>query len=272
MQFPLGDVYAMPLERAEEYGFVSYYNHTGDAATSRASNNLTLTDEEWRWLLTNPVGLAMRLAAAGGLGLDTSALPQLLPCLLWAVVFVLVRLAAQTWLSRIGVWLRLAVPRARHRGRGTVRCRRLRKFQIQLWLAVYYAASTAFGWAVQRDKPWFGFPASEDNRIALLTPHPYRPEPELLLYYQYGLGFYLSEMVALLAERDMRRADFLEYFVHHLVTFALVILSHCSYEHRFGAYVLFLHDASDIMLAVTRAFLYVVDAQRTVRVISTSGQ
>ncbi|RNE97101.1 dihydroceramide synthase, partial [Trypanosoma conorhini] len=88
----------------------------------------------------------------------------------------------------------------------------------------------------------------------------YRPGRGLLLYYQYGLGFYLSECFSHLADRDIKRSDFLEYVIHHFATIALIVLSHCAYEHRFGAYVLFLHDASDIMLAVSKALSYVVKA------------
>ncbi|KAH8610905.1 TLC domain [Trypanosoma vivax] len=256
-RYTLDDMYAMPPERAREYGFVSYYNHTGDTVRDSLANNLELTSEQWRQLLVNPVGLATRLGGWGGVGLDLTALPQLLPCFLWALLFLVVRLIAQTWLSRLGIWLQVVVPRGRRARPSAMQRRRLKKFQNQLWLAVYYTASTVFGYAVQYDKPWFGLPVGLSNRVAFLTPHPYNPGPELLNYYRYGLGFYVAEMVALILEHDMRRSDFAEYFVHHIVTFALMILSHCSYEHRFGAYVLFIHDASDIMLAVGKAMIYV---------------
>ncbi|ORC86754.1 putative dihydroceramide synthase [Trypanosoma theileri] len=263
------DIYAMSFERAKEYGFVSYYNHTGDHARDLLSNNLTFTREEFWWLLTNPFSLQKHLNGWGGLGWDVTILPQLLPCLLWAVAFIFLRIFCQEQLSGIGLYLQVVVPKRHYRklsdGISETYLNKgqrikLKKFQTQTWLFVVYTISTIFGYYVQWDKPWFGFPVNEANRISLLTPHPYNPEPELLHYYCYGLGFYLSEIVSLLMEHDMKRSDFFEYLLHHIVTIALIVISHCSYEHRFGAYVLFIHDASDIMLALSKSLNYVVNA------------
>ncbi|ORC86742.1 putative dihydroceramide synthase [Trypanosoma theileri] len=263
------DIYAMSFERAKEYGFVSYYNHTGDHARDLLSNNLTFTREELWWLLTNPFSLQKHLNGWGGLGWDVTILPQLLPCLLWAVAFVFLRIFCQEQLSGLGLYLQVVVPKRHYRklSDGTSETYlnkgqriKLKKFQTQVWLALFYILSTAFGYYVQWDKPWFGFPVNEANRISLLTPHPYNPEPKLLHYYCYGLGFYLSEIVSMFMEHDMKRSDFFEYLLHHIVTIALIVISHCSYEHRFGAYVLFIHDASDIMLALSKSINYVVNA------------
>ncbi|KAF8284592.1 putative Sphingosine N-acyltransferase [Trypanosoma cruzi] len=265
------NMYAMPLDRAREYGFVSHYNHTGDPAMDRHANNLTFTGEQLWWLVTNPVSLQVHLNGWGGVGLDAAALPQLLPCLLWAVVLIAVRLFFQRRFAWLGVQLQVVVPRTSQKkvcaGTGANAIllnggqrKKLRKFQTQLWLAVSYTASTVFGYMVQRGEPWFGLPLSEANRINILSPHPYNPGRWILLYYQYGLGFYLSECFSHLANHDIKRSDFLEYVIHHIVTIALIVFSHCSYEHRFGVYVLFIHDASDIMLAVSKALSYVVKA------------
>ncbi|RNF11372.1 putative dihydroceramide synthase, partial [Trypanosoma conorhini] len=90
------NMYAMPLDRANAYGFVSRYNHTGDPATDRHANDLTFTREQLWWLATNPVSLQVHLNGWGGAGWDASALPQLLlPALLWAVVLIAVRFTSQ---------------------------------------------------------------------------------------------------------------------------------------------------------------------------------
>ncbi|CCD13034.1 unnamed protein product [Trypanosoma congolense IL3000] len=256
---PRGELYAMGPERAREYGFVSYYNHTGNETLDRLTNNITLTTEEWLQLVTSPVQFILKSGGWGGLGIDATVLSQLFPCLLWTIVFAGLRFFAQKQLSRLGLWLQVVVPRHGDKNNMTTSQRlKLKKFQNQLWLTVYYTASTIFGYVILRDKPWFGLPVSESNRIALLTPHPYKPEVELLRYYRYGLGFYIAEMAALVVEIDIKRSDFFEYFIHHVVTLLLIIISHCSYEHRFGVYVLFIHDASDILLALGKVINYVV--------------
>ncbi|RHW73125.1 Sphingosine N-acyltransferase [Trypanosoma brucei equiperdum] len=260
---PLGDMYAMTPERAREYGFVSYYNHTGSEASDKLANNITLTSEEWAQLLTSPVQFILQSGGWGGAGFDVTVLPQLLLCLPWTLAFLIFRIFAQRQLSRFGLWLQVVVPKDGSKATlNNAQRRKLRKFQNQVWLTVYYIISAVFGYAVQCTKPWFGLPVSESNRIALLTPHPYKPDGGLMCYYQSGLGFYFSEMLALPVENDIRRSDFVEYFVHHIVTCALIVFSHCSYEHRFGVYVLFIHDASDIMLAAGKVINYVVSAER----------
>ncbi|RHW72692.1 Sphingosine N-acyltransferase [Trypanosoma brucei equiperdum] len=259
---PLGNMYAMTAERAREYGFVSHYNHTGSEASDKLANNITLTSEEWVQLLTGPVQFITQSGGWGGAGFDATVLPQLLLCFPWVIAFLMFRVFTQRQLIRVGLWLQVVVPKG-----GTAATlsnsqrRKLKKFQNQVWLATYYIVSTIFGYAVQIGKPWFGLPVSKANRVALLTPHPYKPGNGLLCYYQYGLGFYIAEMLALLTEYDIKRSDFVEYFIHHIVTVALIVVSHCNYEHRFGVYVLLIHDASDIMLALSKILNYVLGAQ-----------
>lgn len=254
----------MSLDRARQYGFVSHYNHTGSAESDRLANDIALSSGQLWQLAANPVKVHAQLSGWGGAGLDPAALPQLLPALFFAFVFVLLRLLSTPYCERLGLFLRVVDPKTTDSGRsdrlrGGQR-RKLRKFHAQLWLAVTYTVSTIFGYIVQRDKPWFGLPVNEENYVSFLSPHPYKVDIYMLLYYQYGLGFYMSELIFLLMDYDLKRSDFLLFLVHHFVTLFLMILSHCSYEHRVGAYVLFIHDASDILLAVSKVINYVVEA------------
>lgn len=138
---------------------------------------------------------------------------------------------------------------------------RLIKFQNQLWLTLFYVASSLFGYLVQYDKPWFTFPVTPVSAVYFHAPSPYHPTRAILFYYSYGLGFYLSEMFSLLFDHGIRRSDFLEYFLHHVVTLLLIFFSHAGWMHRFGAYVLFLHDSSDILLSFSKSLHYVVEAE-----------
>lgn len=137
----------------------------------------------------------------------------------------------------------------------------LEKFQNQVWLTIFYLASTIFGYAVQRGKPWFTLPVNPVSAVYFHAPSPYNPEWNLVIYYYYAMGFYLSEAFSLIAEKSTRRADFWEYFLHHIVTLLLIFLSHSTWLHRFGVYILFIHDASDVLLSFTKALHYIVQSE-----------
>lgn len=216
-----------------------------------------------------------------GWGIDWALLPSLLgPCVLWFLALLLVRYWAREPLARFGIYMGVVTENAKqHRKRLAVGKRgtaalskknqkKIFKFQNQIWLAFFYSISSAFGYYVQHDKPWFTFPLNEFSSASLLVPHPYNPPQEIIFYYQYGLAFYFAELFSLVfIEVDVARSDFLEYVLHHLVTLGLMIFSHVGWEHRFGAYVLLLHDASDIMLCVAKGLHYMIneDAERAQR-------
>lgn len=212
-----------------------------------------------------------------GWGVDWAVLPSLMgPCLLWFCSFLVLRYWCREPFARFGMYMGVVTENAKcHRRRlaegkrGTEALsaknqKEIFKFQNQVWLAVFYIVSSYFGYYVQRDKPWFTLPLNDVSAASLLVPHPYNPPKEIVFYYQYGLAFYLAELVSLaFFESAVKRSDFLEYVFHHLVTVALIIFSHVGWEHRFGAYVLFLHDASDIMLCVSKVLHYMINADVT---------
>lgn len=209
-----------------------------------------------------------------GWGFDLQVVPSLLPALAWFVGIMLVRYVMRRPLALLGLYLGVvtedkAAYQARlaqgKRGLAALSAKnqsKLFKFQNQVWLTLFYTVSTAFGYYVQHDKPWFKFPLDDVASVHMLVPHPYNPPAELMLYYHYGLAFYLAELFSLLVvEVKVKRSDFLEYVFHHLVTLMLITFSHVGWEHRFGAYVLFLHDASDIMLSFSKSLHYVAEAE-----------
>lgn len=205
-----------------------------------------------------------------GWGFDMELLPSLLPALLWAVGFIVFRYLCREPLGRFGMWAGVVVENEQMHAkrlaaglRGTASLspknrRKIIKFQNQLWLGIFYLFFSAVGYFVQADKPWFTLPLNEDSALHLLVPHPYNPPKEILFYYHYGLGFYFAELISLIyIESQVKRSDYMEYAFHHVTTLALIVFSHLGLEHRFGAYVLFIHDASDIMLAVGKVLHYI---------------
>ncbi|KAG5497004.1 hypothetical protein GH5_01522 [Leishmania sp. Ghana 2012 LV757] len=204
-----------------------------------------------------------------GWGMDLSLLSVLFPTMCWFLGIALVRCLCREPLARFGIYMGVvtensAFQRLRDaagmRGTASLSSRhrkRLMKFQNQVFLSMFYIISSCFGYYVQRDQPWFKLPLDDEASLHLILPHPYNPPKELLMYYQYSLAFYFSELCSLfLLERHVKRSDFLEYTAHHLATVLLILCSHIGLEHRFGTYVLFIHDASDIMLSVSKSLHY----------------
>ncbi|KAG5471401.1 hypothetical protein LSCM1_01485 [Leishmania martiniquensis] len=204
-----------------------------------------------------------------GWGMDLSLLPVLFPTMYWFLGILLIRCLFWEPFARFGIYMGVvtensALHRLRiaagKRGMASLSPRnqkKLTKFQNQALLSLFYLVSSCFGYYVQRNQPWFKLPLDDEASLHLLLPHPYNPPKELLTYYHYSLAFYLAEMCSLFfVERHVKRSDFVEYMVHHLTTFLLIIFSHIGLQHRFGAYVLFIHDASDIMLSVSKSLHY----------------
>ncbi|KAL7702806.1 dihydroceramide synthase [Lotmaria passim] len=204
-----------------------------------------------------------------GWGMDFSLLPSLFPAVYWFIAFMLIRYLTREPFARFGIYMGVVTENsALHRRRtaagkrGTAALsdrnqRKILKFQNQMWLAVFYIVSSLFGYYVQRDAPWFKLPLDDEASLHLLLPHPYNPPRSLLMYYHYALAFYFAELVSLfLVERHVKRSDYMEYFLHHITTLLLILFSHIGLEHRFGAYVLFIHDASDIMLSTSKTLHY----------------
>lgn len=213
-----------------------------------------------------------------GFGVDWALTRYLIPAVWWCIGFMLVRYLVRGMLIRTGFWmgigsrqnpgeremfLPLYNPKTGKLNVSKKDYQLLLKYQNQVWLTFFYTASTIFGYLVQQDKPWFTFPISEASALHYVSPYPYNPSSEILLYYQYALGFYLSEMVSLLIETSLKRSDFIEYLIHHITTVALIMFSHLGWLHRFGAYVIFIHDASDILLSFGKSLHYIVESENT---------
>lgn len=72
-------------------------------------------------------------------------------------------------------------------------------------------------------------------------------------YYIQAFGFYLSGSFFLLIF-DVKRSDFLQYLVHHVVTITMIVLSYLYGFGRPGMVILGLHDVGDIFLYASKFF------------------
>jgi hypothetical protein len=216
-----------------EYGFISRQNDP--------TNYTTVSVFE---LFPNPISKHISMTGWGGLGMDLSRLLLLWPVLIWMVFFWTARLVAHYPFTKCALLC----------GLNKNNSRQLAKFRTQLWLFSFYVISSFFGLAAQWDQPWLGFPLSKTNQLHLVIDHPHQPDGWITLYYAYEMGFFLSELVIIF--KETRRSDFVEYVAHHLCTLLLMTLSFIGYEHRIGAYILIIHDLSDIFLCLTKLLHY----------------
>uniref|UniRef100_A0A915PK97 TLC domain-containing protein n=1 Tax=Setaria digitata TaxID=48799 RepID=A0A915PK97_9BILA len=74
-------------------------------------------------------------------------------------------------------------------------------------------------------------------------------------YYVIQMSFYCSLIISSLLF-DIRRADFIQMTLHHIITVGLLFLSFVMNLIRIGTVVLFSHDIADIMLELAKLCRY----------------
>jgi hypothetical protein len=73
----------------------------------------------------------------------------------------------------------------------------------------------------------------------------------VLLFYCVQTGFYI-QAIHYLIFHEVRRKDWLESLIHHIVTVFLMSYSYYVNFTRIGIMVMLLHDVSDIFLEVAK--------------------
>ncbi|XP_074597407.1 ceramide synthase schlank [Brevipalpus obovatus] len=115
------------------------------------------------------------------------------------------------------------------------------RFSETAWRCLFYTFIFSFGlWALY-DKPW----TWDSSHCFINYPH-HSVSPEIWWYYNIELGFYLSLLISQFF--DVKRNDFWQMFIHHLVTVLLLCFSWAGNLHRIGTLVLIIHDFADIPL------------------------
>ena len=74
------------------------------------------------------------------------------------------------------------------------------------------------------------------------------------MYYFLETSFYFSLLGSQFS--DVKRKDFWQMFLHHVVTLALLIFSLATNFQRLGSLVLVLHDTVDVWLEVAKMAQY----------------
>ena len=175
----------------------------------------------------------------------------------WDSILPLILLFSTLWMSmRVIIKEHVLLGLAKRYVKKSHSTKTLYKFTYQGWLLLYYTNIAIFGFLATHDEPWFEFPL--DPMTSGLATVEYPPEHNLTtpikFYYVCQIGFYAAELFAIFVEP--KRADFLEYFVHHVVTLILMVGSLSAGYSRGGSMIVILHDTSDGILSLAKMLNY----------------
>lgn len=123
------------------------------------------------------------------------------------------------------------------------------KFCENSWRCIYYTYSFMYGVIVLWDKSWFW----DIKNCWYGYPHQ-SVESGIWWYYMISMSFYWSLTASQFL--DVKRKDFWQMFIHHVVTLLLLALSWVCNLHRVGSLVLVVHDCADIFLEGTKIMKY----------------
>ncbi|XP_057870096.1 ASC1-like protein [Cryptomeria japonica] len=181
---------------------------------------------------------------------------DLLAVPLFALFFPAVRLFLDTFvLERLGRWLVLGSRKGLSENEIEDLKERHTKFKESAWKLLYYFVAESLALVVTYNEPWFtstrNFWVGPGDQI---WPDQ-KVKTKLKLLYMYVAGFYAYSIVALVFW-ETRRSDFGVSMSHHVATLILILASYMLRFSRVGSVVLAIHDASDVLLEVTKMLKY----------------
>lgn len=125
----------------------------------------------------------------------------------------------------------------------------LEKFNESAWKFTFYLSMWIFGLYVLYDKEW-----TWDTRKAWVNYPRQHMDNDIFVYYTIEISFYFSLLVSQFY--DVRRKDFWQMFLHHIVTLSLLLFSMMCNFQRIGSLVIVLHDFADPYLEFAKMGAY----------------
>lgn len=113
------------------------------------------------------------------------------------------------------------------------------------WRCFYYTCSFSYGLIILWNKPWLW----DINQCYCNYPD-HVVTNDIWWYYAISIGFYLLSSISQFF--DVKRKDFWQIFIHHMITNLLLYISWIMNWTRIGSLVLLLHDSSEIFLEVSK--------------------
>eukprot|EP01089_Gocevia_fonbrunei_P010518 TRINITY_DN233_c0_g1_i1.p1 TRINITY_DN233_c0_g1~~TRINITY_DN233_c0_g1_i1.p1 ORF type:complete len:395 (-),score=34.90 TRINITY_DN233_c0_g1_i1:96-1280(-) len=125
------------------------------------------------------------------------------------------------------------------------------RFQENVFQAVYYIIS----WTITAS-----FVLREDYYYNTLFvwegDFPNQPLPDFVYFiYVFNMGWYLYNLYAINVGLDKKKKDFVELFIHHIVTLIMLYCSLVVGYWRLGTLVLYTHDLCDVFLQIPKIYL-----------------
>mmetsp|Transcript_10181 Transcript_10181/g.21773 ORF Transcript_10181/g.21773 Transcript_10181/m.21773 type:complete len:318 (-) Transcript_10181:652-1605(-) len=132
---------------------------------------------------------------------------------------------------------------------------RMRKWNESFWKLCCFSSFTTMALLVSHTEKWFW-----DTRYYWLGCSHFPPcnmivSKGVLLFYCIETGFYLQS-IHFLMFHEVRRKDWLESMIHHIVTAGLLCYSYYVNFTRIGIMVMLIHDVSDIFLELAKLCRY----------------
>ncbi|KAL6737305.1 hypothetical protein Aduo_010960 [Ancylostoma duodenale] len=128
-----------------------------------------------------------------------------------------------------------------HLSGGFARQTRVKRILECFWRFSYYTFAFLYGCVVLWNKPWLW-----DVKQCWIGYPFHQVDDSVWWYYMIETSFYYSLLIA--SFFDVRRSDFWQLIIHHLVTIGLLSSSFTINFVRVGTLVLISHDVADILL------------------------
>mmetsp|Transcript_10180 Transcript_10180/g.21772 ORF Transcript_10180/g.21772 Transcript_10180/m.21772 type:complete len:314 (-) Transcript_10180:103-1044(-) len=132
---------------------------------------------------------------------------------------------------------------------------RMRKWNESFWKLCCFSSFTTMALLVSHTEKWFW-----DTRYYWLGCSHFPPcnmivSKGVLLFYCIETGFYLQS-IHFLMFHEVRRKDWLESMIHHIVTAGLLCYSYYVNFARVGVLIMLLHDVNDIFMEAAKLARY----------------
>ncbi|XP_014789026.1 ceramide synthase 5 [Octopus bimaculoides] len=125
----------------------------------------------------------------------------------------------------------------------------LTRFTESCWRFTYYFTILIIGTIILYNKVWFW----DSTECWPNYPHQHVPS-EIYWYYLVELSYYVGS--SLMHFTDVRKKDFWELFIHHIVTMTLMFIAWIQNIIRISCLILLVHDMADPFLEATKMASY----------------
>jgi ceramide synthetase len=125
--------------------------------------------------------------------------------------------------------------------------------------SIFYSFTTILAYALFRNEYWFPSIVGGCGACGqIYKEYPNWPTDsaaKLEMYFMIQLGVHVFSVFEMIVIKRKTERKFYEYLLHHFVAATLILFSMMCNEITAGAIILIVHDASDILMAFSRAFI-----------------